>query len=241
MPQEVALLARIRDTAGRRNPNSGYVRLLGNERLGLLLSRMHATTIRAGNELEKILERHCAIHSEGLTRRVKSPETPRQLTKEVFFNETIHTDGNGKGTRFDVVVLNHEARTATVVELKDGDTFDTKKANGELASVTRVAEYLGRVLDYDASHRFCSFNQEDKALIVAGVKGRFSAEHVMTGREFCRLIEVDFEAVLEERRGDVQDNFDYFVAEMMAIPEVARHAAIAALPADQTEEGCSEA
>jgi len=49
-------MARIADTKGRPDENSGYVRLLGSKPLGLLISRLHATVIRSGNELERLLE-----------------------------------------------------------------------------------------------------------------------------------------------------------------------------------------
>jgi hypothetical protein len=49
-------MARIKDTKGRKDEDSGSVRLLGSARLGLLISRLHATVIRTGNELERMLE-----------------------------------------------------------------------------------------------------------------------------------------------------------------------------------------
>ncbi len=40
---------------------------------------------------------------------------------------------------------------------------------------------------------FFSFNQADKQAIVAGAKGRFSPEQVMTGRELCSILAIDFD------------------------------------------------
>ena len=48
-------MARIADSKGRDDENSGYTRLLGLPQLGQLVSRIHATVIRNGNELEQML------------------------------------------------------------------------------------------------------------------------------------------------------------------------------------------
>src|SRR5579859_7485139 len=55
--QHQFLFPRIEDSRGRRDENSGYARLFGNARLGQLLSRVHATVISSGNDLEARLEK----------------------------------------------------------------------------------------------------------------------------------------------------------------------------------------
>ena len=55
---------RIRNARGRTDGNSGYTRVLGNDRLGQLMSRVQATVIANGNELEKmIVERSNTIEN----------------------------------------------------------------------------------------------------------------------------------------------------------------------------------
>jgi len=49
-------MVKISETKGRSDANSGYARLFGNQQLGQLISRVHATVIRTGNELERIIE-----------------------------------------------------------------------------------------------------------------------------------------------------------------------------------------
>ena len=50
---------KIRDMIGRRDGNSGYTRVFENGALGQLLSRVQATVISNGNELEKLLIERC--------------------------------------------------------------------------------------------------------------------------------------------------------------------------------------
>lgn len=42
----------------------------------------------------------------------------------------------------------------------------------------------------------------------------------MTGREFCELLEINYNQIDSMRRRDAVDNFRYFVAELLKIPEV---------------------
>jgi hypothetical protein len=59
-------MARIADSRGRSDENSGYTRLFGVPRLGQLMSRVQAAVIRTGNELEKLLEDATPEHLRAL-------------------------------------------------------------------------------------------------------------------------------------------------------------------------------
>lgn len=48
------------------------------------------------------------------------------------------------------------------MELKDGDTFDTKKAGGEVNTLNEFARSVGSTLTYSTEIKICSFNQTDK-------------------------------------------------------------------------------
>ncbi len=42
----------------------------------------------------------------------------------------------------------------------------------------------------------------------------------MTGREFCDLVELDYDSILELRKKKVEDNISYFIRELLKLPEV---------------------
>lgn len=46
---------KIRNAKGRIDGNSGYTRTLGNEELGKLISKVQATVISNGTELERLI------------------------------------------------------------------------------------------------------------------------------------------------------------------------------------------
>jgi len=208
-------MARIRDAKGREQADSGYVRLFGHEDLGMLLSRVHATLIRNGNELEELIKTRCPFHRSGLQQRVMHTGQLLAFDEaiEVYFGEQINL-GQGRPISSDAVILNHTDRTAVVVEIKDGDAFDTKKAQGEHDSMSRIAKWLGEMLQYSVKIYFCCFNQKDKHTILNGLKGRFSIEEVLTGREFCEMIAVDYDELCRAREADARDNLEYFTKQI---------------------------
>lgn len=214
-------MAKISESAGRRDENSGYVRVVGSPALGHLLSRIQATVIRNGNELERILKQQCPYHSaEAILGDIPALLDENQML-QVFFSYKHKRDG-ATSIVGDVTVVDHTNQIVHVVELKDGDTFDTKKASGELTSINILAEALAKKLGYSAQVRFCAFNQNSREAIVIGAKGRFDKETAMTGSELCQLIGVDYNKIRLLRKADEAENFDYLLAELLAIPEVRR-------------------
>ena len=215
-------MSKIQDTKGRRDENSGYSRLFGNGSLGHLISRVHATVIRSGNELERLLRdaTQPSINAE-LKVAISMASIAASSGVTVVFRPRIKKSTTGHGITGDIVVFNHDTKALDVIELKDGDTFDTKKASGELESLEASASDLSLQTGYAPSIHFCSFNQDDKLAIVAGAKTRFSTEQVMTGRELCGILNIDFDSFVAARKREQASNLEYFLRELIGIPELA--------------------
>lgn len=217
-------MAKIRDSKGRPDENSGYVRVVGSISLGQLLSRVQATVIRNGNELEKMLKEQCPYYSATLTieeilRNIDSGIIDKEDPLQVFFAYKHATEGE-KSIVGDVIVVDHSEKIVHVIELKDGDTFDTKKVSGELASLSVLSKALGDKLGYAAKTHFCAFNQPDKNAIIHGAKSRLDKDMAMTGAELSELLGVDYVKIKETRREDQNENFNYLIEQMYQIPEV---------------------
>lgn len=214
-------MTRIQDTAGRADENSGYVRLFGNLGLGQLISRVHASVIRRGNELERILQdrTHDDLKSD-LDQALVRPDDPVSRKRIVFSPRITLTDPEPKTVQGDVLIIDHGVSRAWVIEVKDGDTFDTKKADGELESMRTISRYIETELGYETSYHFCSFNQNNKQAIVDGAKRRFGLQQAMTGAELCELLEISYEEILRDRRSLQAENLRYFVSELLKISEV---------------------
>ena len=109
-----------------------------------------------------------------------------------------------------------------IIELKDGHVFDTKKASAEHRAMHGFIERNAQHIQYKFQAHFCAFNQVDKNAIWDGFKRRVARDEVMTGPEFCNLLEIDYEAIVAKRRADGPDNLNFFLSELIAIEPVER-------------------
>ncbi len=208
---------------GRRD--GGYARMFDDPDVGALISRTHATSIRAGSELEHIIER------EARANKTLIPDLDSFLTNGVdgVFIAAKKAVKKSQRVNFpdsepDYLIFVQEGtkRLCYVVELKDGDQFDTKKSSGEVASLTNFSTQVGSTLPYETVIRVCSFNQNDKESIVQGFKKAVNQSLVWTGREFCELMRFDYDAIVEERLADSEANRRFFVEQLLKIPSIAK-------------------
>ena len=72
-------------------------------------------------------------------------------------------------------------------------------------------------LPYIIRCHFCCFNQNDKAEILKGFKNKISPEEAMTGEEFCQLLELNYDDLINERKKLSKGNMTYFLSELIKI------------------------
>ncbi len=198
-----------------RSTPGGYHRLFDNEELGGLFSKVHAAVIRNGNELENIIIEKCDCITD-----VDNFFSEHQndgvylIEKKVIKKSTLKSN---QEPDFIILKVDNENKHCYIVELKDGDTFDTKKAAGEKALLTNFQRDLSIKIPYTSSIHVCAFNQLDKEKIVAGFKNKISEDEAMTGMELCRLLDINYQEILTDRRQGAESNIDYFLESLMNI------------------------
>ena len=195
-------MALIKDTKGRKETetSSAYERLFGNKKLGLLISKIHATTIREGTELERILASRLK-NTEGIS--------IDQINKEERIFKGIK---RGHTIKVDCVVEKKDE--ILLIEIKDGDTFDTKKVAGEVESLIVVKSYLEKKSGKKITAHFCSFNARNHEQIKRGAKNLLAECKPMIGRELCELLGLNFEGIREDRKGNQKENLVFFKEEL---------------------------
>lgn len=222
-------MSKIEEAKGRRDGNSGYGRVLGNGALGDLISRVQATVISNGTELEKILASKCRqiedidAFIDDVTAAKKEDGTYICL-KRVFKKSLKYAPKQspfGKHIEPDMLIFLVQAyRVCKVLEIKDGDMFDTKKAEAEQQNLEWFSKEFGSKIPFSTDYYICSFNQPDKTRIREGFKNVFDIDHIMTGLELCTLLHLDYDEIISAREADAKDNFNYFINQLVAIPEV---------------------
>lgn len=218
----MALIANRRK--GRRD--GGYTRILGDADVGSLLSMLHATSIASGNELEKRIAELCpnlmSADSFALFCQGKLLSGFFVLTRPLIRQLKSLINSNHEP---DFVLVDFIRLRCYVIEMKDGDTFDTKKSIGEISSLKEFSDSLRGLLcsmgiDLPVSIKFCSFNQTSPSAIVAGVKSAITIDEALTGKDFCALVGINYASLLSARKCDSHANLSYFLDELLKIPSV---------------------
>ena len=213
-------MARIRD-ARPRNTSGAYERLFGDPHLGALASKVQSAVISSGTELERLIsERVSGIGNldEFLAREIM-PEGVF-LARKAQIKKCVTLDFSGAEPDFMVFKRRCKVQTCHVVELKDGHVFDTKKASAERRGLHGFIERNAQHIQYRFQAHFCAFNQDDRHRIWEGFKKRISLEEAMTGRDFCALLEIDYDEIVAVRRVDCADNLEFFLSEITKIEPV---------------------
>ena len=215
-------MAKISD-ARPRNVSGAYQRLFNDDRMGLLISKVQSTVISAGSELERMIkDRVTQVPDlDSFLQRDIMPEGVFLATKQQI-RRSVQLESGDSEPDFLVFKRRKNRQMCHIIELKDGHVFDTKKANAEHQTVHRFVELNGRNIPFVISTHFCAFNQEDRQLIWEGFKKRIRFDEAMTGREFCELLEIDYEEIVRLRQGDADSNLHYFLSELVAIPRARR-------------------
>lgn len=214
-------MALIEKRKGRSD--GGYTRLLGDPLLGQLLSRVQSAVIASGSELEHfIIESSRTLEDlDAFLNMDVIPEGVRVVPKKTLRKSALL---NYADVEPDFVVFERKGkrRHCYLIELKDGDTFDTKKAASERRSLHRFMVAISPFIQFSTSIHFCCFHCETRLQIVEGFKRKITDKEAMTGREFCNLLDIAYESIIEKRREHQEKNFDYFIDTFLSIPSVLR-------------------
>lgn len=213
---------KLENASGRTDGNSGYIRLFGNNELGSLLSRVQSTIISNGSELERIIasKSNCIEDLDLFVDKVTNGLLndgvylcqKGVLKKSVLTIKEIEPDM--------LIFIVERKRVCKVIELKDGDSFDTKKSKEEKEHLEKFSTEFGAKIPFVTEYYICCFNQNDKNKIYEGFKKRFSFEHIMTGRELCEILSLDYEGIINLRKRDGAENLECFIDELLNIKEV---------------------
>lgn len=216
-------MAKIKN-AKPKTSSGGYERLVNNKQLASIFTKAQSTVISNGTELEKIISSQAAIIKDldQFIEDVKNniiKEGSYLCTKKIVKASKYRMDQHEPD--FIVFIVGRD-KLCEVVELKDGDSFDTKKSSSEFNSLKEFTNHIAPLIPFVVRFYICCFNQEDKSQIIEGFKKRFTEEQVMTGREFCNLLGINYDYIINTREQDAIDNFNYVVEELTKIDEIKR-------------------
>jgi hypothetical protein len=204
---------------------------LGNEELGALISRVHSASISSGVELEKLILAksdlflvQTAEEMESLLLNGENEVSAKQkFDKKTYLipKKVVKKSAKFKSEHEpDYLILKKGTKTLYITELKDGDSFDTKKSAGEAESLRKFKNHISENVPYKTLILVCCFNQTSKEKILQGFKNKIKLEEAFTGSEFCELIGIGYQAIIKERKDqDQKENIRFFCEELLKIEE----------------------
>lgn len=215
-------MAKIKN-AHPKQSGGGYERLVGNQAMADIFTKAQSTIISNGTELEKIISARAKLIDDldefiDMCDNGTISDGSYLCTKKVVKASKYKLERHEPD--FVAFTLNRAKNICYVVELKDGDAFDTKKSLAEKEMLQAFVNHFAPLIPFRTKYYICCFNQLDKAKIVAGFKNAFSIDEVMTGKEFCDILGIDYNTILDLRKNDILDNFAYVVEKMSEISEV---------------------
>lgn len=95
-----------------------------------------------------------------------------------------------------------------------------QKARGEKEHLITFSKEFGSKIPFRTEIYICSFNQNDINAIKTGLKNTFKKEEILTGRAFCDILHIDYDSIIKSRLEDAEDNFNYFIEELIKIEQV---------------------
>lgn len=215
------------ENAKPKNSSGGYSRLVHDPQMADIFTKAQSTVITNGTELEKIISSQAKVINN-LDAFIKDVTASKDgsmngtylCVKKIVKNSKYKMDNHEPDF---IVFIVAEDRICDIIELKDGDSFDTKKSTSEYESLKAFTNHLAPQIPFRVKYYICCFNQCDKSKIISGFKNRFTEDQVMTGREFCELLGINYDNIVNSREQDAIDNFNYVVHELTKISAI-RHA-----------------
>ena len=178
--------------------------------------------ISSGTELERLIWDH-SNQINDIDSFLHSVDTGTVDTSKVYVAQKRQIKKSeiiSSGFEPDFLAFNIPRRICFVIEVKDGDAFDTKKSEGEHNTLQEFSTHIAKKIPFSVETFICSFNAQTKSEIVEGLKRKFREDEVLTGKEFCSLIGIDFDKIVGMRLDDQPENLGYFVEKLLEIPEV---------------------
>jgi hypothetical protein len=222
-------MALIIDTKGRKDPeNSGYFRLFaeGSDdvqafKLATLMTKIHATTIRNGNILDGSILSSPTYNPHAPSKGEVASKSLREghFTKLKVLQSDCPSIVGKEKIEVDYVAV--EPDRITLYEIKDGDAFDTKKSDGEVASLDIIRDHFKSL--YPAKNVMRHFVLWNVTVVTPeSAKSSIKVNNlekgaVISGSEFCSKIKIDYDAINLARRMSAKANKDHVKEEFLKI------------------------
>ena len=203
-----------------KHQKSGYSCVV-DETISSLITSIHATKIRHGYDLERQISEQSSI-AEFERSFVKGSKKQKKLSTDFgdfvsqmddlsgssarrFCKLSINDTPDFDNTTVDFVYVDFSTNEIHLCELKSGENFDTKKAQGETSKLNKTKESLAlRFPDFSVIPKIVLWHTTD--LSTSSFKCAEGRKLLTTGPEFAKMISCPYAKVNETLEKDVSVN-----------------------------------
>lgn len=233
------ILALIENAAPKTDiKDSGHYRLHGDPHRAKLHQACVSTIISSGNELERLIEERCKYPIYKTKESTISQKTGKKV-KAFKLADTIQTFEDVIYNYFEEVnsyfplirISKEDLKTHTgydlkskkhieidglwvingkifIAEYKDGSAFDTKKSDSEIQTIRIVTDFF-KSFSVDVESYIVCWNL--KNINDNSFKSTEVGKYIVTGRDFSKIVELDFDLIVRDREKDQKRNNEYLV------------------------------
>lgn len=168
-------MALIKDRKEKPNSSGTYDRIFNNRKLGKLITKIQATSIANGTELEAIIlakAKNMVVNNILQFEQILKRQLPN---KEIFIipKKIVKKSSVSNKKEPDFLIIQKENDILNIIEIKDGWVFDTKKSAGEYQQLKDFQNEISKVISYKTKIFMCSFNNNNKEEIFNGFKKKY--------------------------------------------------------------------
>jgi hypothetical protein len=206
----------LRSTGRKDIENSGYFRLFKeNEndetvlKIAKMLSRIQACTIQSGCMLENDFICCEKYNTNALLKKHDSSMDIQQChySKFKILKEHFPKIHHKSAIEIDYIVI--KENEIYIFEIKDGDNFDTKKSSSEYESLILAQHYFKtKFPTHSINIHIVLWNSHTITSNSIKVKD-IPKEIVITGRAFCKLVGIKYEAITQNRMQYAKENKEW--------------------------------
>lgn len=199
----------------RGNKDSSFSKLFGNSDIGFLMSQIQGAMIKSGNDLERFITE--LIDNDKIT---TLDEVKRNGRAGVYYLIKVKQPkaGGAHAKIVDFGIVDYDKKRISIVELKLGHNFDTQKAPAIRASLQSVAEYVSALTGFSTAFYLCSFYADNTDMMFIGLKKQIDPSQLLTGRDFCHLMDIDYDKILSMVKVDQIKNMGYLMDKVLNLP-----------------------
>lgn len=203
----------------KQTKNNAYERVIEDKDYARFIQRAHQTMISNGTELEHI------INKSYPNTIIKIKEININLNEfpigtlingcEIIIDKRfVSIDKNKIHKKKPDYLYKKSKNEWFIIELKDGDGFDTKKSPGEVRVLQEVVDTLKKKYpDLKFIPKMVLFN--NKNLSEASIKCLAAQPMLMRGIDFCKLLGLTWDQIDKQRKFDRKQNTNYFEEEVI--------------------------